>query len=412
VTSQRRATGTGGLSKRADGLWIGSVTLPTTDGRQRRKTVSSRDRNEAIRKLRDLHQDVAKGKVTYAPSMTVGDWLDYWLEKIVRPNVRPRTYTSYEQAVRLYIKPHIGGVRLDRLTPAHVRDMVAAVQKVSTRNGQKAHQTLRRGLQAAIGDGVVDRNVAAVVSRPAHIGSDIDPFEPDQVRHILRTSLQHDIYPTRWLAAFLTGLRQGELLGMEWDRVDLDAETMNVQWQLQLLQKVHGCGDPVDGVYRCLKVRPGWCPQARWDHPAGFKVRECHRSLCWTAPKSVARERFDVPLIPAMAAALRVLREQDTGPNPHGLVWHHTDGRPLSPREDNDLWAMLLKVSGIPHVKQHAARHTTISLLQARGVDEPTRMAITGHSSVAAHSGYVHVSARQAADAAGVLTDLVFAGKV
>lgn len=400
----KRENGMGGLYKRSDGMWIGSVTLPTTDGRQRRKTVSSKDRNEAIRKLRDLQQDVAKGRVAYVPSMLLGKWLQYWLEQIVRPNTKPNTYDSYEQSVRIHILPRIGGIRLDKLTPADVRDMIRDIQQTSTRNAQKCHQTLGAALTAAAGDGLVDRNVCAVVSKPAHVADEIDPFTPDQVQAILGAAYKHDLQPTRWLAAFLTGLRQGELLGMEWDRVDLEAGVMDMSWQLQALHKQHGCGEPINGVYPCIRLKSGFCPHARWELPAGFEMRECHRSLVWTRPKTVARQRFDVPLVPELGDALVTLRAAVS--SPLGLVWHE-GGRPISPRQDNRNWATLLKVAGVPHVKQHAIRHTVISYLQEMGVDEPTRMAITGHSSVVAHRGYVHVSASHAAKSASVLSSLV-----
>jgi len=145
----RRTSGTGGLHRRSDGMWIGSVTLPSPDGRQRRKTVSSRDRNEAIRKLRDLQRDVVKGRVTYGPSMTVAQWLESWLTSVVRPTARPRTFAYYEQAARLYVIPRVGHIRLDRLTPADVRAMIGDVQRDSTRSAQKAHQCLSRALVVA-----------------------------------------------------------------------------------------------------------------------------------------------------------------------------------------------------------------------------------------------------------------------
>lgn len=403
----KRVNGTGGLYQRGDGLWIGSVTLPATDGRQRRKTVSSRDRNEAIRKLQALQRDVAKGKVSYAPSMTVEKWMSYWLSRIVKPALKPGSLRDYESNTRLYVLPYVGGVQLNRLTPAHVRDVISAVQAAKgTRCAQKAHEMLRGALNAAIADGLLDRNVAAVVPHPAHLAPEIEPFTIDQVKHILATAEKFNLRPTRWLAAFLTGLRQGELLGMEWDRVDLDAGSMAVTWQLQPLQKTHGCGAQTEGVWPCLYTRAAFCPKARWDLPAGYKVRECHRSLCWVPPKSAARSHHDVPIIPELMEALKALRDNDSGPNPHNLVWHHSDGRPYHPRTDDSEWRLLLEHAGIEHTKGHTIRHTVVSLLQERGVDEQTRMAITGHSTVAAHRGYVHVSRQHAAQAASVLADL------
>lgn len=388
--SPRRSPGDGKPYKRKDGMWIGAVVIPSADGKRRRVTVSSRDYNTAVKKHRELRQKVAKGEVSTTGNTTVAKWLDHWLETIQRPHVRPTTYRYYEGTVRNLIQPLLGGKRLDRLTPEDVRRMHRAIQEESTRNAQKAQQVLQRALKDAEAEGLLARNVAAAVRKPNHTAEEKEALSLEVAAHILTTAERHsDALASRWAVAFWTGARQGELLGLTWDHVDLEAGKIELAWQLQSLGKTHGCGQQANDDYPCGKVRPGFCPDAKWVVPPGFSFRECHKSLVWTRPKSKAGIR-SVPLLPAVVEILRDLKARD-GYNPHNLVWHHEDGRPWSPTEDAKVWKQLLERAGVEHVGVHAIRHSTATILQAAGVDEMTRMALMGHSSAASQRGYIHI---------------------
>lgn len=388
--------------KRKDGMWVGAVSITGTDGKRRRKTVSSTDYNTAVAELRKLRKKVAEGQVPVTGSTTVAKWLEHWLETIQRPNVRPTTYRYYEAAVRLYLLPHLGGKRLDRLTPEHVRAMHRAVQADtvddqgevlrpgSTRNAQKAQQVLQRALKDAEGEGLLVRNVAAAVRKPRHAAADKGTLSLEVAAHILNTAeASRDPLASRWAVAFWTGARQGELLGLTWDHVDLEAGTIELAWQLQMLGKTHGCGEPKDGTYPCGHQRPGFCPTGALKPPPGFEARPCHKSLFWTKPKSKAGVRV-VPILPAVVDILTAHKAGDTN-NPHNLLWHHPDQRPYSPTEDAKAWKALLVKAKVDHVGVHVIRHSTATILQAAGVDEMTRMALMGHSSAAAQRGYLHL---------------------
>ncbi|AER26336.1 tyrosine integrase [Mycobacterium phage Fionnbharth] len=410
MATKRRAPGEGGLFKRADGMWVGRVDVPTADGRRRRRVVYSRDKAVAAEKLRKLRNDVAEGRVSSSPTMTLGAWLDQWLD-IHGPHVRPTTRRHHEQSIRLYIKPHIGDRRLDKLTLDDVEKMLRAVAARSTKSAQKAHQTLSQALKEAERRGLVYRNVAAIVRKPRHTPRQREALTVDQARHIISTAI--DLEPaagphlaTRWAAAFLTGARQAELLGLTWDRVDLDAGTIDLAWQLQQLQHVHGCGEPDDdGEWPCGRVRPGWCPSRRWELPAGFEHKVVHRSLAFTRPKTRAGTRI-VPLAEPLRLML-VEHAKRSGPNPHNLVWHYPDGRPIGPRDDLHAWRVLLAAAGVDPVPLHSARHTTATLLLAAGVDAHVVSAILGHSDVIVTRGYQHVDLTLARQAAGQLTRLL-----
>lgn len=401
----RRPRGTGGLHYREkDGMWIGTAYLIDRDGKRVQKRVAAKSKTAAATKLRNLQTDIRKGRITAGRKdiKTVGEWMDYWLNEIKKPKVAPSTLKSYSNTVRLYIKPHIGSIRLDKLTPADVRSMLKNLLP-STRNQQKAHMVLKMALRKAVVEELVDRDVTEAVDKPEHKKHQRGAFESGTAVHVLKVAGQRDDsghepkLASRWAAAFMTGARRGELLGLEWDRVDLDAGVMDIQWQLVRLQKSHGCGEPDSGgKYPCGRVRYSACPDAWWDFKPSLDYRECYKSLVWTRPKSKAGARY-VPLAPPLLAALKVHREMTAGlPNPRGLVWHHSDGRPISPEEDQAEWDALMAAAGVSRVNGaavlHEARNTAATRLLEAGVDVRVIQEILGHASILQTRDYQRVS--------------------
>ena len=134
---RRRASGEGTVFKRAsDGLWVGTLDLGIADGRRRRKTVYGQSEREVLRKLSTLRTAHDRGINLLAPSLTIGQWLDVWLSEIKGfDGTRPRTLTLYKGLAERYVKPVIGAVRLDKLSPAHVQRLVTETRNSRTARG-------------------------------------------------------------------------------------------------------------------------------------------------------------------------------------------------------------------------------------------------------------------------------------
>ena len=373
--SPRRSPGDGTLFKRADGLYVAGFTV---DGRQYR--VTAKNRNRAIEKRRELKKQLDAGVRVSGGRAKLSVWLERWLE-IHKPRVDPTTYRDYSTTVRLYITPTIGHRRLDKLTPDHVRDMIATLQKTSPRNAQKAHTTLRLALKAAVAERKIEWNPAAVVDPPKHVTKRSPAFTAKEALHVMAVADTHcdAVWAARWKAGFMTGKRECELLGLTWDRVDLANDMLDVSWQLQELKKTHGCGDAVDGVYPCGKKRVSFCPDAHWDFNPDFEHIPCERSLVWTRPKTRATQEQPIPIITPLHDILAALQGRE--PNPHNLVFTHPDGTAISQSQDQKAWRRLLGAAEVPHRPQHTLRRTAATLLRAAQVDEATRMELFGHMS-------------------------------
>lgn len=400
----RRQYGTGSVYQRAsDGRWLGAIQVGWTPrGTRRLITVSSAiSEAEVKRLLKDKQLEIARNGVpSPGRSPTLKVWADDWLGRLT---VRPKTAATYGSMVRRWIIPTIGRKRLDQLGAADVRAVATAMKKakLSTSSARYAHTVLTKMLKDAVADGH-HISPAVLVQKPPRIAvNDSDAIPTDQAKAILAKASE---LPdgSRWVAALLQGMRQGECLGLTWKCVDLDAATVDVSWQLQAIPFEHGCAEVALCVNRPGHTRPGKprrpgsCRNRKLKVPDGYEVRQLDGALCLVRPKTSKGQRI-IPLVPWMTAALRAW--YDRAPeSPHGLVWPRPNGRPQTSDADREAWNTLQEtIARHPAGRQwhlHEARHTTATLLLEAGIDPVTVTAILGHSSMAASRGYQHVRRR------------------
>lgn len=231
-------------------------------------------------------------------------------------------WRDYETVIRRHLIPALGAIRLADLTADDVRrmhrDVTASVSPVTA---DKAHRVLRAALSEPLNDGPISRNVAARLRMPTPPSTRI-PLTAGQAAANLATTAG-DRLGSRWAAALLTGARQGELLGLTWDRVDLQAKTIDLSWQLQTLGYRHDC-TTLHAVSTCGAARAGSCPERELDAPPGFERRALHGRLCLTRPKTTASMRV-IPIPRQLVDQLARHREATASqPCPHGLADHLT----------------------------------------------------------------------------------------
>lgn len=390
----RRDAHSGSLYQRnSDGMWVAYVTLPDRDGKRRRKVKTHRTKAGASRILADMRRELDRAGDLPTSSPTLATWMTLWLDTIARPRLKPRTFATYQGYINTWIIPALGTRRLDRLTPAHVREMHDAIERAgrSTTTALQAHRILAKALTDAEREGRVTRNVATLLDAPRRAVSTRTALTADQAVTLLRSVATNPDEAPHWTIALLTGMRQGERLGITRDAIDLEAETITVSWQVQRLRWEHGCATerPSSG-WPCEYTRAGYCPERHVRIPSDQEARQVYGGLWMTRPKSRAGWR-EVPMAPLLTEVIRRHLEVAT-PGDEGLIFHRGDGHPIDPRDDSAAWDAALKRAGLPDAPLHSARHTTATLLLELGVDERTRMAIMGHNSAAVTAGYTHVS--------------------
>ncbi|GAA4640430.1 hypothetical protein GCM10023196_105900 [Actinoallomurus vinaceus] len=130
---KRRPNGEGSIYQRKDGRWVGAAYVLTTDGTYKRIQVYGKTRDEVHKKLVEAQQKSNRGIPVADKPWKLGEYLDYWLEHVVRPAKRWNTYKKYEQTVRLYLKPGLGNQRLERLRVAKVQSFSMRRSRPATR---------------------------------------------------------------------------------------------------------------------------------------------------------------------------------------------------------------------------------------------------------------------------------------
>jgi integrase len=396
-----REKGTGSIFQREqDGMWVARLELPSDGTKRRRKTIVRKNKADAIAALREAKRDLERAGDLATSSPTLEQWMNQWLDRIAAPRLKPNTLVAYRGSATRYIVPSIGNVRLDKLTPQHVRKMHDyARQGRSSTTALQAHRVLAKALTDAEREGRVTRNVATLVDAPAKAHAVRESLNADEARTLLLSVADDPQQAAMWSVALLAGLRQGERLGLTRDAIDLDEGIITVSWQLQRLKWEHGCGGT------CGKTRGGSCPDRTVNIPAGQEAHRIHGGLWHLRPKSRAGWR-QVPIAPLLHEVLTRYLDDHT-PGDRGLVFTRPDGHPIDPSDDTAAWDQSLRDAGLPDVVLHSARHTTATLLHALGADEQTRMQILGHSSATVTAGYTHIANSITADYMGRLGDLL-----
>ena len=382
----RRQYGTGSITQRKDGTWLGRVDAGyTPSGNRRVKSVVRKTEAEAKSALRAVIRKIEAGEAGLNARTTVKQWCDEWLP-MQEKRVRPKAFTADKGAVNNWIVPNIGARKLADLTPADVRkvqDAVSAKRKQGT--AIRVHTTLMGALKAASQEGhnVPGRVLQAPPPRPDATQNDRTDMSVTEAVQMLKAA--EDMPDrSRWVAALLQGMRQGERNGLAWDHVDLDAGTLDVSWQLQPLPYKHGCGTP------CGK-KPSKCPGHTFRVPVGYESRRVFGAWHLVRPKTSSGQRV-MPLVPWMVDSLRQWRE--VCPDSI-LVWPRPDGKPRTDKMDLADWHALQDRAGVRHPSgryyhTHEARHTTATLLMALGVDTQVIIAIMGHASILSTRQYQH----------------------
>jgi integrase len=239
---RRRSRGDGALFQDTSGRWRGAIVVTDPDtGARIRRAVSGRTQAAVRDRLRELQRDLEKGiGVKPGQPKTLTAYVAAWLPAL-RPRVRPSTWRSHEQYLRLYILPALGGLPLARLMPTSVERMTAAMigRGLSPTTARGARTTLRMILRDAERDGIVARNVAALARPPRLVRHELRVLSAAETRRFLEGTADDPFGPLFAVAA-TTGLRQGEVLGLRWSDVELGGSSPTLTVSRSLARATDG----------------------------------------------------------------------------------------------------------------------------------------------------------------------------
>ena len=368
--ARRRARGEGTLFRDGDGRWVARLRV---GGRVRVK--KARTQRECADWLADLKRQVAGG-VDVNDTSTVAEYLEHWLS-VARAGLRHNSWLSYCATVRKHIVPFIGEVRLADLRADQVQRMYS--ERLAVGVGayavRQSHAVLHRALGQAVRWGLVVRNVADLVERPAVPQSVVRALSAAEVQRLLMVARGERLEGMYYLA-IVTGMRVGELLGLRWSDVDWERQGVSVVRQVS---RVRG------------------------------------RGLVFEPVKTAAGNR----LVALGGDGLDVLRAQrvrvDSWREFAGEGWFENDlifpnslGKPLDFRRVGREFRAVCDRAGLGAVRFHDLRHTSASLMLRARVPALVVSERLGHSDVGITLNvYSHVIAEMQSEAAAAIESVV-----
>lgn len=247
--SGRAASGDGSIRKKIvkkNGkeytYWEGRYTCgfdPET-GKQKQHSISGKTQAEVAQKLREITAEIGQGIFKEACKLTVGEWLEAW-ERDYLVGVKPRTLETYQSRIRTHIRPDLGAIRLEKLDGPTIQHFYNNLSKkgLSPKSIKCIHGILHEALQQAVKVGYLKVNPSDSCTLPRLVKKSIKPLDDDAIRQFMK-AIQGHRFELLYLVTLFTGLREGEVLGLDWDNIDFDEGTMLIVQQLQRIKVENG----------------------------------------------------------------------------------------------------------------------------------------------------------------------------
>jgi integrase len=372
---------TGHVRRRGANSWeikFDVGTDPLTGRRRTRYATSKGTKRAAEVELARLVAQHAAGEGVDPSKISLSEFLARWERDWASTNVSPKTLERYKQLLRLYVHPHIGSFRIQKLRAVHLNELYATLMRsggsegapLAPRTVGHVHRVMHRALGHAATWGVIAQNVASLVSPPRVPEAEIQIISEEQIGTILRHLEGRSLRP---IISFLlgTGARRGEALALRWGDIDFQKNVVRIE---RSLEQTKGS----------LRVKSP-------------KTKHGRRSVTisrWLAVELRAhRARQDEQRL-----ALGIGRAPDESP-----VFARWNGEYRDPNRLSQDFAVVMDTLGMD-CTLHGLRHTHVSQLIASGLDVLTISRRIGHASPAITlSVYGHMFGNTDSKAAEVL---------
>lgn len=371
------------IEKRGQNTWRLTVELGTgPDGKRirRRKTIKVEDKAllKTTKKLREyleqewlkFKMEVEGGEYVKPEKMTFSAFVEEWRNKYAHKHLAYSTLYTYEKNLKNRILPALGHLRLDEIKPLHILNYLQSLEREGSRKDGKAgclssgtiqinHRIIKNILSRAVEWKLIKSNPAAGVKKPKVEYKVNLPYDEQEVQQLFQ-ALQNEPFHWRMMVtlALTTGLRRGELLGLEWKHVDWKEGIISVE-QI-LVYAVKG---------KVIIKEP--------------KTKNSKRKVA--LPPSVLEElkeyyAYRIKERAALQGAWKGCKDEN-GKEYH-LIFSHPDGTPFHQERPYQWFRDLIKRNGLRYIRFHDLRHTSATLLINQGVHAKIISERLGHSNI------------------------------
>ena len=362
--AKKRKNGEGMLRKRSDGRWEARVVIGYDENNlPRTKNVTAVNKEKCLEKLEKLKQEI--GIVQHnsiKADMTFGEWIDFWYQQYAKITLKPTTQSEYESLIYKHIIPEIGNIELYKLTQNDLQQFYLRLKTkgrlirteiygvgLSDRMVRACHTLCRKSLEKAVEEKLIRTNPATDCKLPPKKSKEMKVLTREEMQRFMAQA-KYDGYLELFILELSTGMRRGEILGLQWDDLNMQTGELKISRQVVLLNgKIH-----ITEPKTKTSIRTIILPEDIVKMLARYKETTNSK---WMFPSPV---KEDMPRNPS--AVRKVL-------------------------------ARTLKKAGCKHIRFHDLRHTFATTALANGMDIKTLSAIIGHNSAATTLNiYTHIT--------------------
>ncbi|HEY4036227.1 MAG TPA: site-specific integrase [Ktedonobacteraceae bacterium] len=319
----------------------------------KRKYLYHQTQAKAVVALQQANYSKLQGTLKQTRDETMEEFLLNWLHTCIQPRVRERTYQSYHDLITKHLLPTVGHVRVHKLTSGHIQKLydLKRHENYAPQTIRNIALLLRRALDKACQLQYLFQNVCRTVTLP-HVpkANSMRSLTIEQAKLFL-TAVKGDPLEALYVLALTTGMRQGELLALKWDDIDLTHGNIQVRHTLIRI--------PRQGV---VLSEP--------------KTPSSRRCIHLTTIALEALKQFFLQQEHAK-------REPGTQRGNHQWVFCNEEGNPL---DGGNLlrrsFRPLLNQANLPAIRFHDLRHSTATLLLALGTHPKIVQELLGHSQI------------------------------
>ena len=378
--AKRRPQGDGTIRKRSDGRWEARIIVGhKNDGSPMYKSAFANTQKSALKQLHqliDLYRDV---DLTEDSRMTLGEWLDKWLDEYMIFTIRESTLDSYRAMVKNQVKPFIGGKQISSLTTADMQKFYNKIKKegrvrphpihgktLADSMVRGVHMMLHEALDAAVKERLLAKNPTNGTTVPKCNYPEKQILGDNQLETFLEAIKGHEYWCDFFYVEVMTGLRRGEICGLKWQDISFEENRLQVKRSVSV-KKGGGVSigeTKTETGVRCIQMPPS--------------VAELLKSKKQTAITEWVFPHFLYP-------------EQ-----------------PISPASAYRKLKVILKNAELPLIRFHDLRHTFATHATQGGVDPKTLAGILGHTNASfTLDTYTHVTSDMQKSASAVVGSMM-----